>query len=67
MLYTIEHIVISRLGLNKFMLSWQKTFVTETVQKAVEITVVDLKRFDLAKYARDKLSLSQRRLSWLLH
>ena len=40
---------------------------TETVQKAVEITVVDLKRFDLAKYARAKLSLSQRILSWLLH
>ena len=40
---------------------------TETVRKAVEITVVDLKRFDLAKYARDKLSLSQRILSWLLH
>ena len=39
---------------------------TETVRKAVEITVVDLKRFDLAKYARDKLSLSQRILSWLL-
>ena len=40
---------------------------TETVRKAVEITVVDLKRFDLAKYAREKLSLSQRILSWLLH
>ena len=40
---------------------------TETVRKAVEITVVDLKRFDLAKSARDKLSLSQRILSWLLH
>ena len=40
---------------------------TETVQKAVELTVVDLKRFDLAKYARDKLSLSQKILSWLLH
>ena len=25
---------------------------TETVRKAVEITVVDLKRFDLSKYAR---------------
>ena len=40
---------------------------TETMRKAVEITVVDLKRFDLAKYAPDKLSLSQRILSWLLH
>ena len=40
---------------------------TETVRKAVEITVVDLKRFDLAKYAREKLPLSQRILSWLLH
>ena len=40
---------------------------TETVRKAVEITVVDLKRFDLAKYAREKLSLSQRILSCLLH
>ena len=39
----------------------------KTVRKAVEITVVDLKRFDLAKYARNKLSLSQRILSWLLH
>ena len=39
----------------------------ETVGKAVEITVVDLKCFDLAKYARDKLSLSHRILSWLLH
>ena len=40
---------------------------TETVRKAVEITVVHLKRFDLAKYFRDKLSLSLRIFSWLLH
>ena len=40
---------------------------TEIVRKAVEITVVDLKRFDLAKYAHDELPLSQRILSWLLH
>ena len=36
---------------------------TETVRKAVEITVVDLKRFDLAKYARGKLSFLRLRIS----